>query len=151
MNCRECQNHLSDYMDGRLAEAQRSHVDAHRSECPACQQAYRLMERTGEVLAAEGPAVPPVGLAERAARAAFAAGQRKPQRSFFDRWVPVAWPTAAVAAAAALLLLLSTGPTSGSVSDPGVNGDPVSALIDDNGDEDDFEGDVLAVETEYEE
>ncbi len=151
MNCRECQNHLSDYVDGRLDEARSTHVDAHRSECAACQQTYRLMARAGEVLAAEGPTAPPVGLAERAARAAFAAGQTKPERSFFDRWIPVAWPTAAVAAAAALLLLVSAGPTPGPVSGSNVNGDPVSVLIDDNGDEDDFEGDVLGVETAYEE
>lgn len=147
MNCRECQKHLSEYVDNRLAPARRNQVDAHRSECAACERQYRLMQRAGEVLGREAAAEPPAGLAERASRAAFAAAEPRAAGSFFDRWIPVAWPTAVVAAAAAVLLLVTSAPQSGGAPSP--TGDPVSIVLDDAGD-DGFEGDVLGMEEDDE-
>lgn len=148
MNCRECQNNLSAYVDERLDDERRTKIDAHRGDCRACEKAYRLMRRTNEVLAVEGPAEPPGGLAERSVLAAFAVGQAEPRRSFFDRWIPVAWPTAAVAAAATLLLLVAT-PSSPPTGAPG-SGDELSVLIDD-AEADDFAGEVLGMEMADEE
>ncbi len=147
MNCRECQNNLSDYLDDRLDQARRDHIDAHRRECAECERAYRLVRRTAEVLAAEGVAEPPDDLAARAARAALTAEPRG-ARSFFERWIPVAWPTAAVAAAAAILLLVTSPPQAPAASV--ADADPVSIVLDDV-DGDDFEGDVLGVEDNDEE
>jgi len=148
MNCRECQKNLSDYRDDRLDETQRNSVDAHRRECAACDKSYRLVRRSMEIMAAEGPAQPPTGLAERAARAAFTAGQAAPTRSFFDRWIPVAWPSAALAAAAAVVLMLTS--PAGAPAASSANVDSISIVMDD-AEADDFEGDILGVEEDDEE
>ena len=145
MICRDCQNQLSDYVDNRLDETRRQQIEAHRAECESCEQTYRLMSRTRAALAAEGPAVVPAGLAERAARAALTA-DAQPARSWVDRWIPVAWPTAIVAAAATVLLLVSAPPESRPATSA-TAGDPVSAVMGDTGDVDDFEGEVLAMES----
>lgn len=145
MTCRDCQNQLSQYVDDRLDETRRQQIEAHRAECATCEQAYRLMSRTRAALAAEGPAAVPAGLAERAARAALTA-EAPPARSWLSQWIPVAWPTAVAAAAATILLLVSAPPESRPAASA-TAGDPVSAVMGDTGDVDDFEGEVLAMET----
>jgi len=145
MNCRECQKQLSDYVDDRLDASQRQAVDGHLGECAECKTSFGLLERARRVLASEGPAEVPGGLAERAALAAFAAERAQPARSFFDRWIPVAWPAAAVSAAAAVLLLLTTTPrTTRSSAASVTNGDPVRVVLDDG--DNDLAGEVLGVE-----
>ncbi len=36
MNCRECNEFLLDYTEGRLPEAERAEFERHLSHCPAC-------------------------------------------------------------------------------------------------------------------
>jgi anti-sigma factor RsiW len=100
---------LSSYLDDRLDGASRATVDEHLASCADCARELSVLRRVSSALAGDD-GVPPTGLAARVARGALAAadaGDIEP--SFLDRWIRIAWPTAAAGALAAIALLVTIG------------------------------------------
>ena len=146
MTCERWQSLLSQALDDQLDSAARAALDAHLAACAACAEDMRLLRRAGAVLAASGPAEPPDDLAARV-QAAILAHPHKPaaparhtpaatrhtaraagRSSLIERWLPIAWPAAAIATlfASALLILalqrhVATGRT------PAAHDDPIAA------------------------
>jgi len=148
-SCKKYEKLLSLYLDARLDTSGRAEVDRHLATCEACRATIALLSGAAAALAAEGPAEPPPGLAARAARGALAAGSREARPSFIERWIRVAWPTAAAASVATALLLffgLSAGNGNGQA---GTSGDPVALIAQQSEPEtDELVRSVLAMEEE---
>ena len=138
MSCRPFQLLLSRALDQRLDRASRVALDAHLEACRACAEDASLLSRVGAALALDGPASPPADLTagiDRAVRAATHTGSQSSADEartswawWLDRWLPVAWPAAAITAVAAAVLLTlalqrDRGPTSVAPASP----DPVTA------------------------
>lgn len=90
----------------------------------------KVIDAARRLLASTGPAEPPPDLARRAADAALASAAAQPVPSFFERLIPVAWPTAALAAAAAIILSILTARASRPAPATTVD-DPVGQLTTD--------------------
>ncbi|MCB9833351.1 MAG: zf-HC2 domain-containing protein [Planctomycetes bacterium] len=106
MDCRDCQDRLSLYLDGQLTEAERLQVEAELDRCPDCARAFESLSLLVSDLNAIGPAPAPDGLLDelRAAFRAELASGRPPAprgRRFFGRF------RALPAVAAALLIGLT--------------------------------------------
>lgn len=144
MNCRTCTNQLSAYIDERLEADQRAAFEAHMADCAECATQLRVARASSLALRSEPQAVPPEGLAARAARAALTANDRVDKRSFLERWIPIAAPTTALAAIAAAALLV-LGPKPAATSATASNGDDPLGLVSDVGQSEDLAGDILAL------
>ncbi len=72
MDCRRVEELLSDRLEGALHEILRVEVDSHLDSCAACAALYASLSEVIAVLHASPELEPPLGLAERAARAALA-------------------------------------------------------------------------------
>jgi anti-sigma factor RsiW len=143
MNCRKCKQQLSAYVDDRLDGDTRAAIEAHVDGCDECARQLRLTRASSLALRAEPVAQPPSDLAARAARAALTAGdEARDKRSFIERWIPIAAPTAVLAAVAAAVLFAMTpspDPT------PGISAsstDPAGLVTDSD---EDIAGDILAI------
>lgn len=112
MRCGKIERLLTPYLDGRLDEVARQAVEAHLETCDGCRETHALLGLASQSLAAQGPAEPPEGLAERAARAAFAAESQAPASAWEGLLGALRWPAAATAAASILLAigLVATSP-----------------------------------------
>lgn len=102
---------LQDFLDGRLAAARRSEVEAHLGECPQCRRQLEALRWVRDVAVKQLPGedVPPA-LAGRVAAALDAAHERsRPVASLTlgRRWRKWAVAGALLAAAALALLLVS--------------------------------------------
>ncbi len=105
MKCGDCRNLLSRFLDQALTDLERGQVTAHLDSCPDCRRLHQSFVDIHDTLGALPAAEPPDGLSARVTSAALRAG-REPGRSFLDRLIPIAWPTAALAVAVALLLMV---------------------------------------------
>ncbi len=105
MTCEQCQDQLSDLLEGELAPAAEREVRSHLATCPEC--ARRLSELQTLVSALRGlPEIePPAELRERLREIAT-----RPSSGFFI-WSRTRYVVVTVAAAAAALLLIYTGVT----------------------------------------
>jgi anti-sigma factor RsiW len=116
---------LSSYLDDRLDGASRATVDEHLASCADCARELSVLRRVSSALAGDD-GVPPTGLAARVARGALAAADAADaadiEPSFLDRWIRIAWPTAAAGALAAIALLLTIGT---GTAEAVVAGDPI--------------------------
>ncbi len=148
---------MSAHIDGRLAADAGETLDAHIAQCHGCGGEWRLMSRASLVLTATGPAEPPADLAARAVQTALASATRSalaPRGDRFteslidrliDRWLPVAWPAAALSAAAAAVLITLAAMHGQRAPVPG-SPDPVAAVAGDPGPRPDLARAVLAME-----
>ena len=127
MKCGDCRNLLSRFVDQVLTDLEREQVAVHLDSCPDCRRLHQSFVDIHDTLGALPAAEPPDGLSARVAAAALQSG-RAAGRSFLDRLIPIAWPTAALAVAVALLLMVLQPrvirtPTATTVSE-----DPVGAV-----------------------
>lgn len=149
MNCRQCTDLLSSHLDGRTREDQRAELTAHIADCPSCGERLETMRRLSRALASPDGA-PPADLAARLTRAAIAAGRESPEPGFIDRWLRVAWPSAAAtaAAAAAFAIAVTGGAATTTTAIDDSSADPVAMLSADDDVDVDVAADVLALEEE---
>lgn len=105
MRCGKVERLLTPYLDGRLDEAAQRTLEAHLEGCGPCRETHALLAMAQRSLAAEGPAEPPEGLAERAARAAFTADRPAVGFSLEDFLRVLRWPAAATAASSVVLAI----------------------------------------------
>lgn len=140
MSCRRVELLLPAAVDERLDPGQRSEVEGHLTRCATCADALAVMRDARAALAACGPAEPPPHLAERISRSVRAAAGADAAPSFWDRFIPIAWPTALAASAAAVVLvalLLRGGDPTTAADESGPTADPVEQVAtgDNNTDE----------------
>lgn len=103
MNCRHFQNHLADWVSGRLSEEQAAPMEAHRAACPACARAEREeRDLRARWFTLAAPANPPDLWPRIAARLETPAPAPAPRFVFARRLVF----SSAVAAAGALCAFL---------------------------------------------
>lgn len=104
MNCPDAENLLQAERDGALTAEQRTVLDRHLADCPACRELQAGLRLAGEAMRAEAAGVPvPDADAEwRKLRASLHGAQvpEQPKR----RLAPVIWLSAPLAAAAAVAL-----------------------------------------------
>jgi anti-sigma factor RsiW len=103
MRCADARRRLGARLDRRLGPADLAALDAHLAACAACRGELARWDAAAATLRAAGPTPIPVGLAERACRAALAAGRAPSLSASFVRAARPAL-VAGVAAAAALWL-----------------------------------------------
>ncbi len=132
MNCRNCQYHLSQCLDGRLPSGRRTAAMQHVAECAACARFWDELQQAQQlVLRLPGHRVGPdfrENLWQR-----LQAGEGTPEAVFREpvpMWTKVRYVLTGAAAAAALLLVLrlvgeSRTPTQPG-GDPGVNATQVA-------------------------
>ena len=148
-SCKRCERLLTPYLDSRLEADERAEVESHLACCEACKSTHALLSGAASVLAAKGPAEPSPGLAARAARAALDAADKEEARpTFVERWIRVAWPTAAAASVATVLLLvfgLGRTDISGQTT---ATGDPVALIAQSENASSELMLSVLALEEE---
>ncbi len=65
MTCTQARSLLSVYLDGALTGSQMQGVSGHMQTCPSCQNEYRMLEGTQQMLRSLGPAKAPPDLALR--------------------------------------------------------------------------------------
>ena len=109
---------LQDFLDGRLAAAPRSDVEAHLGRCPQCRRQLEALRWVRDVALKQLPGedVPPA-LAGRVAAALDAAHERsRPAASLSHGWRRK-WAVAGVLLAAAALALLLVSPPSANLVD----------------------------------
>jgi|GEM_PF-2190387 len=106
MSCRRTEFLLPAAVDDRLDSAQRDELSRHLAGCEACAAALAAMRDARAALVGCGPAEPPADLAERISRSVRAATGADATPSFWDRFVPIAWPTALAASIAAAVLVV---------------------------------------------
>jgi len=145
MNCRQCTSLLSNWVDDRVPPDQRAKIDAHIRDCAACAAELQTMRRISTALTGDDGAPPPQ-LAERLTRAALAAG-RDEEPGFLDRWIGIAWPSAAATAAAAAVLAIAMASGDSRVGLDDASGDDPVAMVTDDG-ELDVAAAVLGMEVE---
>ncbi len=105
MSCKRVELLLPATVDNRLDGAQQREVDEHLAGCAACTADLDAMRDARVALATCGPAEPPAGLADRIARSVRLAQPDNTPASFWERFVPIAWPTALGASVAAIVLV----------------------------------------------
>ena len=129
MRCSKINRLLTPLLDDRLAPAERTLVEQHLEGCPGCRETYALLGATGQLMAAQGPAEPPADLADRAARAAFAADREQTTDWFGDLAMSLRWPALGTATAAMVLAvgLLTSVPDR--IIDAGVSPDSMAAIF----------------------
>ena len=129
MGCRGFDRLLSRLLDDRLTVEERSRVDQHLDGCPDCKRELALLRQSREVLGTPGPAVPPPGLAARAARAAFQAREAPGPASFAELLLGWKWAAAGAMGVAAVLLAVAVTLGPGNLrAGQGVLADPVGSI-----------------------
>ncbi len=71
MDCQRTEELLSDHLDGTLHEILRGEVEAHLASCRTCAELRRALDEVVAALRAYPDLEPPLGLPDRAARAAL--------------------------------------------------------------------------------
>lgn len=153
MSCRRMELLLPAAVDpARLDPGAQREVDHHIRSCTSCASELAAMQTARDALTACGPAEPPQDLARRISRSVrAAAGEQSTVTLFWDRFIPIAWPTAiaATVAAALLLTLALRGPASN--ASPAVRvapADPVEQIASATGNEGQLATNVLAMGTD---
>ncbi|HYG67084.1 MAG TPA: zf-HC2 domain-containing protein [Anaeromyxobacteraceae bacterium] len=120
MRCRAARGLFSRRVDGRLAEPDRSALDAHLAGCDRCRAELARWEGAARALRGIGPTPLPAGIADRAFRAAIAAEPAPPLAAWFVGAARRAVLAGAVAAVAAWLGALAVGsaPAPAAAEDP---------------------------------
>jgi anti-sigma factor RsiW len=113
MTCSDARRLFTRRLDDRLHGGERSALDEHLAGCAACRTELARWEGAAAALRAHGPTPVPVGLAERAFRAAMDAAPAPTLAAWFVGAAPRAALAAAAAAAVVWLGAIATGAAPG--------------------------------------
>lgn len=107
MDCRRAEELLSDHLEGALHEILRAELERHLASCAGCRELRAAVGEVRDTLRAFPDLDAPVGLAERAARAALAAPPAVVRPAIVvPSWMQAAAAGFALIALGALLLVI---------------------------------------------